>query len=216
MLNSTLIYESELCAIAYEANKYPECETGGDLYGLWTADGIPVIFLATGPGKNAVHQNAQYQMDVEYEQKCESILIEQFGIHYLGDWHSHHKLNIYEPSCGDRDRIRQIFHKNSKITHMAEMIVNHAEETGKKEMVSAYIYNKLVQKSDIKIMKTKSSPIRNKLQMMNESKEFNLIEGKLLLNQIIIRKPEEKIYSNGKLENLPLDEKSTIMITLER
>jgi len=219
MFENFYIYESELCSIAYEAGKYPECETGGDLYGLWTANGNPVVFLATGPGKSAIHQNAHYQMDIEYQKKCQTILMEQFGIHYLGDWHSHHNLRIYEPSEGDRQRIQNLFTKNYQVAHMAEIIVNHAVEANKREIISAYIYSKNMKYSNIKCMKSKNSPIREKVICMVETKYFNLIDGKLPINQVHLRMAGERIKeeSYSPLEPLSkMKEKASIPIKLER
>lgn len=218
MLKNFFIYESELRAMAYEASKYPDCETGGDLYGLWTADGCPVVFLATGPGKNAVHRDAQYQMDIEYEQQCEDILIQQFGIHYLGDWHSHHRLNIYEPSAGDRQRIQKIFYRNNHITHMAEIIVNHAAGSYKQEIVSAYIYDKSMNGSNIKCLELKTSPIREKLKRGTQKKLFNLIDGTFPFNKIILgtaEEPKTAFYESPKQLLQPYEKKS-IKVKLER
>lgn len=213
MFEKFYIYESELCAIAHEASIYPECETGGDLFGLWTADRNPVVFLATGPGEKAIHQETHYQMDIEYERDCQTILMEQFGIHYLGDWHSHHKLGIYEPSIQDKNRIQQLFFKNPRVIHMAEIIVNHSNELNKKEIISGYIYNKIMTGSDIICLKSKNSPIREKLMYMQEEKYFHLSNKKLPLEQIYLKKPGTYIKrenhnffksSNKMKEEVPL------------
>ncbi|MCI9127827.1 MAG: hypothetical protein HFG28_11715 [Eubacterium sp.] len=218
MLKNLYIYESELCAMAYEAQKYPDCETGGDMYGLWTPSGEPVVFLATGPGKNAVRQDAHYQMDIEYEQKCATVLMKQFGIHYLGDWHSHHKLNINEPSLGDRDRIDKIFKRNKKINYMAEIIINHINEKNRKEMVSAYIYDKVIKSGNIKCLETQISPIRQKIKLSKEKQLFNLIGGKLPINCISLNNKEELggIYNGYVEQSHSLSEGQTISIKLER
>lgn len=221
MYENFFIYESELCAIACEAAKYPECETGGDLFGLWTADGNPVIFLATGPGDKAIHQNAHYQMDIEYEEKCQTILMEEFGIHYLGDWHSHHRLGIYEPSRDDKRRIEKIFFRNPRVAHMAEIIVNHAPENNnnKKEIISAYIYSKMMKSSNIKCIKSKDSPIREKVMCMRETRCFNLSARGLPMEQVHLRMPGEYIKRDSCdfLEPAKgMKERDALSIRLER
>ena len=218
MLKDFFIYESELQAMAYEAGKYPDCETGGDLYGLWNAGGSPVVFLATGPGPDATHQNAHYQMDIKYEQQCEATLIRQFGIHYLGDWHSHHRLGIYEPSDGDRRRIQKIFSRNRQITHMAEIIVNHVDGIHKQEMVSAYIYDRSIKGGNIRCLELKTSPIREELMKGNKRKYFNLIEGAFPFCDIVLGTAEElkSAYYNNPGQALQPQQKKSIRIKLER
>jgi len=45
-----------------------------------------------------------------------------WGLRYFGDWHSHHRLGLIEPSSGDRRRIRQLGKRN-QFPGMAEIIV---------------------------------------------------------------------------------------------
>lgn len=212
------IYESELCGLAYEASKYPDCETGGDLYGLWTADGRPVVYLATGPGKNAICEKTQYQMDIKYEKDCERILFDYFGIHYLGDWHSHNSLQFYQPSSGDKHRIQQLLSKNRNAAHMAEILVNHSDNN-RKEIITAFIYRKsLVQNVNIKCVKTKVSPVREKIKNMAERRQFNLIEKVLPIQQLILGSSDRPMEKNNVHQTqIPvLNKKDSVSIILER
>lgn len=116
----TLItWESEVCAIGREAAMWT-VETGGDLFGL--ADGHPVIYLATKAGPAAVRDSAHFRLDVDYLRELSSMLAGEWGLRYLGDWHSHHRLGLTTPSSGDRRRIRQVAARNS-FASMAEVIV---------------------------------------------------------------------------------------------
>lgn len=95
------IYESEMEFIARCVMDYPQLETGGDLFGLWTKDGFPVIHYAIGPGRLAEHNAAHFNQDVEYLRECGFLLNNKFRMEHLGAWHSHHRMELSEPSTGD-------------------------------------------------------------------------------------------------------------------
>lgn len=119
-----LIFDSELRALAAEANRNPTSETGGDLYGLWSYAGRPVIFLATGPGPRARGTAGDFQQDTQFMMEAAQFLLGDFGLQYLGDWHSHHWLRLEAPSEGDRRRIFNFAAKRGW-KQMAEIIVTH-------------------------------------------------------------------------------------------
>ena len=174
-------------AIAYEAHKYPNREVGGDLYGLWNANGSPVVFLATGPGKKYKGYCTTYEMDVEYMQACEKYLMANFGIQYLGDWHSHHMLNLDKPSIGDRERIYKLMDKN-KIGNMAEIIVTHLSDSLYSEKINSFVYvrNNMYCGNTI-LLNEQSSPVRELLlKSLDENRLFNLGDGYLEINKVAI------------------------------
>ncbi len=94
------IYASEVSFIAKCINDYPNIETGGQLFGSWTASGTPRIIYAIGPGRNANHEEAFFNQDVEYLELIGAKL-KEFGLQHIGEWHSHHKLGIESPSGHD-------------------------------------------------------------------------------------------------------------------
>lgn len=114
-----VIWESELRAIAAEAAAWT-VETGGDLFGRWQAN--PTVFLATKVGPNAQRDNAHFRLDVEYLRQLSEPLAADWALRYFGDWHSHHRLGLSEPSSGDRRRIRQLGKRNN-FPGMVEIIV---------------------------------------------------------------------------------------------
>jgi hypothetical protein len=114
-----IIWESEIRAIAVETAAWT-IETGGDLFGRW--QGTPVVFLATKAGPNAQRSNAHFRLDVDYLRQLSEPLAEDWALRYFGDWHSHHRLGLLEPSSGDRRRIRQLGQRN-QFQGMAEIIV---------------------------------------------------------------------------------------------
>jgi hypothetical protein len=132
------IYESELQAIGQESSSW-DSETGGDLFGLWSD--VPVIYLATKCGPNAVRDQAHFRLDVEYLIALSASLERNWGLRYFGDWHSHHRLGLRTPSSGDRARIVRLAAKNG-FEAMAECIVTFSPsyETNKTICVHPYAY----------------------------------------------------------------------------
>lgn len=100
-----LIYKSELDYISRCILDYPSIETGGQLFGYWTSEGVPIVLYAIGPGPNANHQSAFFNQDVDYLERVGRILIEQFGLQHMGEWHSHHQLGLARPSGHDGSTI---------------------------------------------------------------------------------------------------------------
>lgn len=103
--SNAYIYKSELDFISRCILDYKNIETGGQLFGYWTADGSPVVVYAIGPGKDANHQIAFFNQDVHYLLSVGKILIHQYGLQHIGEWHSHHKLGLAQPSAHDASTI---------------------------------------------------------------------------------------------------------------
>lgn len=95
-----LIYFSELEYIAKCISDYPNIETGGQLFGAWTASGAPRVIYAIGPGKRANHQSTFFNQDVKYLEYIGSRL-KEYGLQHIGEWHSHHHLGLPHPSGHD-------------------------------------------------------------------------------------------------------------------
>jgi transcriptional regulator with XRE-family HTH domain len=138
-LTPIVIFESELRAIAVESVAW-NTETGGDLFGSW--EGLPIVYLATRAGPSAVRDQAHFKLDVAYLQRLSAALDQSWGLRYFGDWHSHHRLGLREPSGGDRKRIRRVATKNG-FAAMAEFIVTFHEPIGQAApdvTIDSYIY----------------------------------------------------------------------------
>lgn len=95
------IYRSEFDILSRYILDCPNIETGGELMGFFTEHGDFVVCLAIGPGTNANHQTTFFQQDVTYLKKCYSALNKKYGLRYIGEWHSHHKLGLAKPSGHD-------------------------------------------------------------------------------------------------------------------
>lgn len=98
--SKALIYASEVDYIARCIQDYPNIETGGQLYGAWTASGAPRVVYAIGPGPRANHESAFFNQDVAYLEAVGAKL-KQYGLQHIGEWHSHHHLGIPHPSSHD-------------------------------------------------------------------------------------------------------------------
>lgn len=99
--SNAFIYKSELDFISRCILDYKNIETGGQLFGYWTADGSPVVVYAIGPGTNANHQVAFFNQDVDYLVNVGNVLVHHYGLLHIGEWHSHHKLGLANPSGHD-------------------------------------------------------------------------------------------------------------------
>ena len=98
--SKALIYSSELDYIARCIQDFPNIETGGQLYGAWTASGTPRVIYVLGPGPRANHQSTFFNQDVEYL-KTAGAKLKEYGLQHIGEWHSHHQLALSHPSGHD-------------------------------------------------------------------------------------------------------------------
>lgn len=182
----TYIFESELRAMCFQASQFPSSETGGDLYGTWTYGNSPIIYLATGPGPRASANATKFFQDNEYIMKNEKFLFENFGIQYLGDWHSHHTLGLQQPSSGDRRRINNLMIK-SKRKNMLEIIITHVTTNVSGnysnplfERALAYQYDlkPCLEMNDcnIKLLKTPNSIVRQHILSSKNFSSINLMK----------------------------------------
>lgn len=99
--NTAIIYKSELDYISRCILDYINIETGGQLFGYWTATGTPVVMYAIGPGKNAQHNHTSFIQDWQYLQRIGKELGSRYRLQHIGEWHSHHQLGLAHPSGGD-------------------------------------------------------------------------------------------------------------------
>ena len=117
-----VIFQSELQAIAAIAAASGSIETGGDLFGLFSHAGRPMISLATPPGPLAIHEVAHFRQDIEFTKKVARTLLNRFAVQYLGNYHSHHTLALRKLSPGDILSTHSIALKNGYRT-MCQLLV---------------------------------------------------------------------------------------------
>lgn len=170
-----IIYESELKMIGLDSASW-ETETGGDLFGVW--DDVPIIYLASLTGPNAVRNHAHFRLDVEYLRHLSTQLDIDWGLRYFGDWHSHHSLGLSSPSTGDQKRIVGLSKKNN-FDEMAEFIITFANSPGKIKniKINPFVYADLpsYDLTDGGLIVLKGlSPVRAALIALSEYPEQNL------------------------------------------
>lgn len=98
---TAIIYRSELDYLSRCVLDYPNIETGGQLFGFWTNQGVPVVMYVIGPGRNANHQPTFFNQDSDYLLTVGNALLDKFGLCHIGEWHSHHQLGLARPSGHD-------------------------------------------------------------------------------------------------------------------
>ena len=156
------IYESELRAIGHDTASW-QSETGGDLFGIW--EKRPVIYLATLAGPSAIRDQAHFRLDVEYLREISIELETDWGLRYLGDWHSHHRLGLTAPSSGDQSRIVRLGKKND-FDQMAEIIACQRPGSHASTDIYPYLYelpDKIPVESDLIVLRG-ASPVREALE----------------------------------------------------
>ena len=85
--------------------RYPNIETGGDLFGLWRANGDPVVQLLIGPGENCRRTAVSFHQDTNYLARVGTYVNSHLMLCHIGSWHSHHQLSLTQPSAGDRSTV---------------------------------------------------------------------------------------------------------------
>jgi hypothetical protein len=98
---NVIVYQSELDYISRCILDRKNIETGGQLFGFFTAKDTPVVCYAIGPGAHANHQITFFNQDVEYLETIGNVLVKEFGLQHIGEWHSHHQLGLSHPSGHD-------------------------------------------------------------------------------------------------------------------
>lgn len=85
--------------------RYPDIETGGDLFGLWTAEGDAVLHIVLGPGQGCKRTDVSFYQDIPYLQRNGELLTQNYMLCHIGEWHSHHQLRLSHPSHGDSSTV---------------------------------------------------------------------------------------------------------------
>jgi hypothetical protein len=166
--------------------KYPEKETGGDLFGLWSEGENAVIHVVLGPGRECTHGDYHFYQDVSYLEKVGTLLTEDYMLGHIGEWHSHHQLRLDEPSEGDCRTVKRNFPRGSCGFFL--MIANIVSKDNVK--FSPYIFNEgsrcfraghvevIGERSPFRLVPAISQIINHGKEAENETKEKKKEEGK--------------------------------------
>lgn len=160
-----VIPESEMQFMASDSYAWGNCETGGALYGLFSRGGRPVIMLASPPGVGACHEVAHFAQNPDHLIQINQQLLEKYGIHYIGNWHSHHFLGLIHPSGDDTQQIHRVARKGN-ISRLIQIIITREEDHGGNSImrINSFIYSDAAngfyyKRCGVKIL-TEPSPIR--------------------------------------------------------
>ncbi|KAL9972642.1 hypothetical protein ACROYT_G018990 [Oculina patagonica] len=85
--------------------RYKDVETGGDLFGLWTTEGDAVLHIVLGPGQDCKRTDVSFYQDIPYLQRNGELLTQKYMLCHIGEWHSHHRLRLFQPSQGDSSTV---------------------------------------------------------------------------------------------------------------
>lgn len=96
-----IIYAGELEYLSKCITESPYLETGGNIFGVWTPFGLPMVQYVVGPGPHAFRHATQFRQDIGFLEANADKLVEEHALHHIGTWHSHHSLGLAEPSGGD-------------------------------------------------------------------------------------------------------------------
>lgn len=97
----TYMFNEDIERITNWVLQYPDRETGGSLFGLWTSGGNPVVHIVLGPAVGCTRTDISFFQDVAYLQRVGELLTSQYMLCHFGEWHSHHCMRLSHPSDGD-------------------------------------------------------------------------------------------------------------------
>ncbi|WP_204102274.1 MULTISPECIES: hypothetical protein [Spirulina sp. CCY15215] len=173
----TLIYEEELDNIAGWVEEYPHLETGGDLFGFWTYSGFPVVQFVLGPGKTSKHNTTSFFQDTEHLIKAGETLRNKHGLQHIGAWHSHHQMDLAQPSGGDERTVFNALRQYSLPRFLLCIANLHPESTGHRNKYTVNIGCFLFSPSSPQyqtgswVVLPGKSPIRNSSWGMNRNEK---------------------------------------------
>lgn len=115
----------EYDSIKLFTSKYPDIETGGDLFGYWLDEYNCIIKLVVGPGKNVRRTTVSFNQDPEYVRHTARVALPPgfLQLQQSGQWHSHHKLVLNHPSGGDIGTMLDIV-RTTMLSKQITIIVN--------------------------------------------------------------------------------------------
>jgi len=202
-----IIFESEIKSMAAQAEIWGNLETGGELYGYLLRNGTFVIMLATPPGKNAIHRSAIFQQDYHFFLRASSILFNYFSLIIIGNWHSHHFMDLKTLSRTDIANLNKIAQKNNfkqlcqilvTFDHCPESIDSVKYETN----IKSYYYPDATfgspQKSPIKVI-SGVSPIRKAIEYEDELKSYFIVPQNKNKNKISFNEYKPNYYGKRLL-----------------
>ena len=108
------MFEEDIQMMKELVKLHPEKETGGNLFGLWNNDEEPVLHVVLGPAIGCTRTEVSFYQSIPYLERVGRLLTERFLLCHIGEWHSHHKLRLSEPSSGDSSTVIRNFPRGAR------------------------------------------------------------------------------------------------------
>ena len=99
------MYDQEKKYLEWLVLQRQNIETGGDLFGLWQKKDVVIVQLVLGPGMSCARTATSFYQDVNYLSSVGKALTTAQGLCNIGEWHSHHRINLPSPSQGDESTV---------------------------------------------------------------------------------------------------------------
>ena len=167
---------------------HPFKETGGNLFGLWTDNQEPVVHIVLGPAIGCKRTEVSFYQSIPYLERVGGIVTQEYQLCHIGEWHSHHRLSLSEPSAGDSSTVIRNFPRG---TCGFLLIIANILPNGKVTL-SPYFYREgqtSFDKGEIKALHCQS-PFRNV-----EKISRNILQGQDMSSTANEQRPRE---GNGR------------------
>ena len=117
--------------------RHPAKETGGNLFGLWTDKEEPVLHIVLGPANGCTRTEVSFYQSIPYLERVGGIVTQDYQLCHIGEWHSHHRLRLSEPSSGDSSTIIRNFPRG---TCGFLLIIANIQPSSDAVTLSPYLY----------------------------------------------------------------------------
>ena len=131
------MFEEDIAMVQNLVLLYPDVETGGDLFGLWTTEGDAVLHIVLGPGKNCSRTDVSFNQDIPYLQRNGELLTENYMLVHIGEWQSYYQQRLFKPRHGDSSTVIRYFPRGAVYGFL--LIIANIVEPDKVKL-SPYLY----------------------------------------------------------------------------
>ena len=131
------MFEEDIAMVQKLVLLYPDVETGGDLFGLWTTEGDAVLHIVLGPGKNCSRTDVSFNQDIPYLQRNGELLTENYMLVHIGEWQSYYQQRLFKPRHGDSSTVIRYFPRGAVYGFL--LIIANIVEPDKVKL-SPYLY----------------------------------------------------------------------------
>ena len=171
------MFEEDIAMVQNLVLLYPDVETGGDLFGLWTTEGDAVLHIVLGPGKNCSRTDVSFNQDIPYLQRNGELLTENYMLVHIGEWQSYYQQRLFKPRHGDSSTVIRYFPRGAVYGFL--LIIANIVEPDKVKL-SPYLYTEnstftYSRKGEVALLQAQNvfKKLRDIQDTMNVGKETN-------------------------------------------